>query len=252
MNLDEKVIVITGATGGIGAVTARAYCENGATVIGTDLDAEAGAKLEAEMTADGYNFTFISGDITQASTARNIAQIASDRYGRVDVLHNNAGVFVTNSVQETTEEQWDLVLNVSLRGTFLMTRELAPLMPQGGSIINMGSTLGLVGAAGRAAYCAAKGAIINFTRASALDLAPNVRVNAICPGSVDTAMPRSILAAMTEQDAQDYWTRLEQAHPLGRVARAEEIASVALFLASDASSFITGAALPVDGGFTAK
>lgn len=252
MNLNGKIVVLTGTTGGIGTVTARTYCENGAIVIGTDLDAEAGAKLEAELTADGYNFSFISGDITQASTARNIAQIASDRHGRVDVLHNNAGVFVTNSVQETTDEQWDLVLNVSLRGTFLMTRELAPLMPRGGSIINMGSTLGLVGAAGRAAYCAAKGAIINFTRASALDLAPNVRVNAICPGAVDTAMPRSILAAMTEQDAQDYWTHLEQAHPLGRVARAEEIASVALFLASDASSFITGTALPVDGGFTAK
>ena len=252
MSLNGKVIVITGVTGGIGAVTARSYCEHGATVIGTDLDAEAGAKLEAELAADGHDFSFIGGDITKASTARDIARFASDRHGRVDVLHNNAGVFVTNSVQETTDEQWDLVMNVSLRGTFLMTRELAPLMPLGGSIINMGSTLGLVGAAGRAAYCAAKGAIVNFTRASALDLAPNVRVNAICPGSVDTAMPRSILSAMTEQDAQEYWSRLEQAHPLGRVARAEEIASVALFLASDESSFITGTAIPVDGGYTAK
>lgn len=252
MNLNGKVIVITGVTGGIGTVTARSYCENGATVIGTDLNAEAGAKLEAELTADGFDFSFISGDITLASTARNIAQVASDRYGRVDVLHNNAGVFMTNSVQETTDEEWDLVLNVSLRGTFLMTREIAPLMPQGGSVINMGSSLGLVGAAGRAAYCAAKGAIVNFTRAAALDLAPNVRVNAICPGSVDTAMPRSILSAMSDEDAQEYWTRLEQAHPLGRVARAEEIASVAVFLAGDASSFITGAAIPVDGGWTAK
>lgn len=252
MKLNGKIIVLSGVTGGLGRVTARTYCENGAVVIGTDLDAEAGEKLEAELTGDGHVFSFVAGDITQSSTARGLAALVRERHGRLDVLHNNAGVLVFKSVQDTTDEEWDLVVDVSLKGTFYMIRELSPLMGEGGSIINMGSSLGLVGGANEAAYCAAKGGIVNLTKAVAVDLAPSVRVNAICPGAIDTPMPRNIVESLPAEDQPAVWQSLADEHLLGRVGRPEEVVAVALFLASDDSTFINGAALAVDGGWTAR
>lgn len=251
-DLTGKVIVLTGVTGGIGRVTARAYLASGAIVIGSDIDQEAGDKLAAELTGDGYDFTFTAGDVTQTETARALAELVREKHGHLDVLHNNAGVLVFKSVQDTTDEEWDLVLNVSLRGTFLMIRELSPLMGEGGSIINMGSSLGLVGGANEAAYCAAKGAIVNLTKAVACDLAPAVRVNAICPGAIDTGMPRGIVSSLPAEVQDAVWEGLEAEHLLGRVGRPEEVTAMALFLASDESTFVNGAAIAVDGGWTAK
>lgn len=250
--LTDKVIVLTGATGGIGRVTARKYLTNGATVIGTDIDEEAGAELAAELTGEGYDFTFVAGDVTKSSTARALADLVRERHGRLDVLHNNAGVLIFKSVQDTTDEEWDLVINVSLRGTFLMTRELSPLMGEGASIINMGSSLGLVGGANEAAYCAAKGAIVNFTKAVAVDLAPVVRANVICPGAIDTPMPRNIVNSLPDDVQGAVWKGLEDESLLGRVGKADEVAALAQFLASDDSSFINGAAIAIDGGWTAR
>ena len=250
--LSGRVIVLTGVTGGIGRVTARAYLASGATVIGTDIDGAAGDALAAELTGEGLDFTFYAGDITQAATAREIADLVRTRHSQLDVLHNNAGVLIFKSVLDTTDEEWDLVLNVSLRGTFLMTRELAPLIRDGGSIINMGSSLGLVGGANEAAYCAAKGAIVNFTKAAAIDLAPRVRVNAICPGAIDTPMPRNIVESLPTEVRDDVWKSLEDESLLGRVGTADEVAALALFLASDDAAFINGAAIAIDGGWTAK
>lgn len=251
-DLTGKVIVLTGVTGGIGRVAARSYLEHGAIVIGSDIDEEAGAKLEAELVGDGHDFTFVPGDVTQAETARAVAAVVRAGSGRLDVLHNNAGVLVAKGVQDTTDEEWDLVMGVSVRGTFLMIRELSPLMGEGGSIINMGSSLGLVGGANEAAYCAAKGAIVNLTKAAACDLAPGIRVNAICPGAIDTPMPRGVVGALPAEVQDEVWQSLEAEHLLGRVGRPEEVVALALFLAGDASTFVNGAALAVDGGWTAR
>lgn len=250
--LSGRVIVLTGVTGGIGRVTARTYLENGAIVIGSDIDAAAGDALAAELTGEGFDFTFFAGDVTQAQTARSLADLVRARHDHLDVLHNNAGVLIFKSVLDTTDEEWDLVLNVSLRGTFLMTRELAPLMRQGGSIINMGSSLGLVGGANEAAYCAAKGAIVNFTKAVAVDLAPKVRVNAICPGAIDTPMPRNIVESLPTEIRAGVWKSLEDESLLGRVGTADEVAALAVFLAGDGAAFINGTAIAIDGGWTAK
>lgn len=250
--LAGKIVVLTGVTGGIGRVAARAYLECGATVVGTDIDEEAGEKLSVELTGDGYDFSFVAGDITQTSTARAVSDVVRERHGRLDVLHNNAGVLVAKGVRDTTDDEWDQVVDVSLRGTFLMTRELSPLMGEGASIINMGSSLGLVGGANAAAYCAAKGAVINFTKAAAIDLAPHVRVNAICPGGIDTQMPRRVVDALPPEDRDAVWKGLEAEHLLGRVGTPDEVAALAVFLASDDSSFISGAAIAVDGGWTSR
>jgi 2-keto-3-deoxy-L-fuconate dehydrogenase len=250
--LTGKIIVLTGVTGGIGRVAARTYLERGAVVIGSDIAEEAGEKLAAELTGDGCDFTFVAGDVTKAETARAVADLVRERHGRLDVLHNNAGVLIAKGVQDTTDDEWDLVMNVSVRGTFLMIRELSPLMGEGGSIINMGSALGLVGGANEAAYCAAKGAIINLTKAAACDLAPAIRVNAICPGAIDTPMPRGVVDSLPTEVQDEVWKGLEAEHLLGRVGRPEEVVSLAVFLASDASTFINGAALAVDGGWTAR
>ncbi|MFT4289424.1 SDR family NAD(P)-dependent oxidoreductase [Nocardioides sp.] len=251
-DLTDKVIVLTGVTGGIGRVAARTYLEHGAVVIGSDIDDEAGEKLAAELSGDGYDFTFVAGDVTQAATAQALADLVRERHGRLDVLHNNAGVLVAKGVQDTTEEEWDLVMNVSVRGTFLMIRALSPLMGEGGSIINMGSSLGLVGGANEAAYCAAKGAIVNFTKAVACDLAPEIRVNAICPGGIDTPMPRNVVGALPPEDRDAVWKGLEAEHLLGRLGQPEEVATLALFLAGDDSTFVNGTAIAVDGGWTAR
>lgn len=250
--LKDKIIVLTGVTGGIGRVTARMYLDRGATVIGSDINADQGVELEAELRAAGLPFSFVAGDVTQSSTARAVAEFVREHHGRLDVLHNCAGVLIPKSLQDTSDEEWDLVINVSLRGTFLMTRELSPLMGPGGSIINMGSSLGLVGGANEAAYCAAKGAVVNFTKAAACDLAPNIRVNAICPGAIDTPMPRDVVGALPETEQEEVWKGLEAEHLLGRVGQPEEVAALAAFLASDASSFVNGAAISVDGGWTAR
>lgn len=248
----ERVVVLTGATGGIGRVTARRYLSEGAVVIGSDIDADAGKEMADSLTSEGFDFTFVAGDVTKAETARALAAVVRERHGHLDVLHNNAGVLVFKSVQDTTDDEWDLVFNVSVRGTFLMTRELSGLMREGGSIINMGSSLGLVGGANEAAYCAAKGAIVNFTKAAAVDLAPRIRVNVLCPGAIDTPMPRNIVESLPNEIQGDVWKSLEDESLLGRVGRADEVAAVAVFLASDDASFINGAVITVDGGWTAK
>jgi NAD(P)-dependent dehydrogenase (short-subunit alcohol dehydrogenase family) len=190
--------------------------------------------------------------VSKPDDAKGLVERTISDLGRVDVLYNNAGVCVPGTIVETTEEQWDLVIDTNLKSLFLMCKYVIPEMAKkgGGVIVNTSSELGLVGARGLAAYCASKGAVINLTRAMALDCAPlNIRVNCLCPGPVDTPMLEQAFSSADDP------ARMRQAQvnavPLRRVARPEEIARAALFLASDESSYNTGNVLVVDGGATA-
>lgn len=252
MKLNQKIIVVSGATGGMGTVACRTFCENGATVIGTDLDAASGADLEAHLRRLGHQFAFVAADVTAADQVKALAAYVREHHGHLDVLYNNAGIVLGKHVLATTEEEWDLVHDVVAKGTFLMTRELAGLMPEGSSIINVASAGGLAGMASMSAYCAAKAAVILFTKSCAIDLAPSIRVNAICPGAIDTPMPRNFVATMPEDVAEAVWDDLARGHLVGRFGRPDEVVNVGLFLASDDSSFMTGSAVVVDGGWTAK
>lgn len=253
MQLEGKTSVISGAGGGMGRVACREFCEAGARVIGVDIAEDAGRELEKELQADGLDFEFVAGSASDAGDVESLATTVADRFGGLDVLYNNAGVVLGKPVLETSEEEWDLVHNSTLKSTFLMTRGLVPLMKgRNGSVINVSSTGGLVGFEFMSAYCAAKGGVLLFTKACAIDLAPDIRVNAICPGVIDTPMPRAFVSKLTEEEAKEVWTGFEQGHLALRVGRPEEVVSMARYLASDEASFVTGAAIPVDGGWTAK
>ena len=196
--------------------------------------------------------SFVAGDVRSASDADAAVAAAMDLHGRLDVLVNSAGIiYRSRTVEEHTEEEWDATFDTNVKGTFLMCRAALPaLRATQGPIVNVASYVGLVGFAGAAAYAASKAAIVNLTRTLALDHAhEGIRANCVCPGSVDTDMIRSALAATGDAEAAaKAWA---SKHPLGRIATAEEIAATILFLASDDASFVTGAALPVDGGITA-
>jgi 2-keto-3-deoxy-L-fuconate dehydrogenase len=251
--LDGKQAVITGAAGGIGSVASRTFCAEGASVLGVDVDEDAGRELETALTAEGHAFSFLRCDVTSSSATAALAQDVEARFGGLDILYNSAGVILGKRLVETTDEEWARVLDVNLGGTFLTMRALAPLM--GGrqaSIVNTASGLGLVGSELMTAYCAAKGGVVLLSKAAALELGPGIRVNVLCPGVIDTPMPRSAVAALDEGVRDALLAAWEGGHVAGRLGRPEEVAAAAVFLASDESSFVTGVALPVDSGVTAR
>jgi NAD(P)-dependent dehydrogenase (short-subunit alcohol dehydrogenase family) len=245
--LEGKAAVITGATGGIGRVACRAFCDEGAAVLGVDL--ADGRGLEDELRGAGFRFEFAQCDVSSSTEVASLAEHVRGRFDGLDVLVNNAGVIVGRPLVETTDDEWDRIIGVNLRGTFLTMRALVPLMAgRQASIVNMSSGLGLVGAELLTAYSASKGGVIMLTKSAALELGPDIRVNAICPGVVDTPMPRQINA----EAGEEFMRGLEEIHVAKRLARPEEIVAVAVFLASDEASFVTGAAIPVDSGVTAR
>jgi NAD(P)-dependent dehydrogenase (short-subunit alcohol dehydrogenase family) len=253
MRLEGKQAVITGATGGIGRVACRRFCEEGAAVIGADLDEEAGRALVEELRADGLDFAFVRCDVSSSAEVGELAREVERRFGGLDVLYNNAGIILGKPLTETTDEEWDRVLAVNLRGSFLTMRELVPLMEgRQGSIVNTSSGLGLVGAEQLGAYCASKGGLVLLSKSAALELGPGIRVNAICPGVIDTQLPQLALAGLPEDVASAIYRGWEESHVAGRIGRPEEVVAAAIFLASDEASFITGAAIPVDSGVTAR
>jgi 2,3-dihydro-2,3-dihydroxybenzoate dehydrogenase len=209
-------------------------------------------RLGAEISDRLDGASFVAGDVRSSSDAGAAVAAAVDLYGRLDVLVNSAGIIYRGrTVEEHTEDEWDATFDTNVKGTFLMCRAALPaLRATQGPIVNVASYVGLVGFAGAAAYAASKAAIVNLTRTLALDHArEGIRANCVCPGSVDTDMIRSALAATGDAvAAAKAWA---SKHPLGRIATPEEVASVILFLASDDAGFVTGTALPVDGGITA-
>jgi len=247
--LTGKVALITGGASGIGKATAELFAQEGAAVAIADIDVRQGKAVVNAIVDAGGEAMFVRCDVTKASDCQQAVEKTVSRFGKLDILFNNAGVTRRASVIETTEEEWDWVMAVNVKSIFLMSKAAIPVMVEagGGVVINTGSGWGLVGGKDAASYCASKGAVIQLTKAMALDHGPqNIRVNAVCPGDIDTPM----LAEEAEQLGQSHEAILaESVHrPLGRVGRPEEIAQTVLYLASDASSFVTGTTLLVDGG----
>lgn len=250
MEFTDKRVLVTGATRGIGLATARAFLAQGARVAVNGRSAESVAAA-IESLAAPERLAAAPGSIETAAGCATMVGAALEALGGLDVLVNNAGVYRIASIVESDKALWDAVLDVNLKGTFFCSRAaLAALREARGSIVNLASTAGLEGYEEIAVYCAAKGGVVNLTRAMALELAPEIRVNCLCPTIIDTEMGRMNFTAGGGDPAAAR-AALEARYPMKRIGTAEEVAQAILFLASDAASYITGAALPVDGARTA-
>jgi NAD(P)-dependent dehydrogenase (short-subunit alcohol dehydrogenase family) len=248
MQLDGKVALITGGASGIGRATALLLAREGAAVAVGDVNPTAGQSVADEIVRAGGRALFETADVTSAADCRRLVVRTILEFGRVDVLFNNAGIIRRATVMDLREEDWDRVMAVNVKSIYLLSREVIPHMEKqgAGSIINTSSGWGLAGGAKAAVYCASKGAVVLLTKAMAIDHGPRIRVNCICPGDTDTRMLRAEAAQLGE-DAGHFLADSAK-RPLGRVGSPEEIAQAVLYLASDASSFVTGTTLVVDGG----
>ncbi len=251
LRLAGKVAIVTGGGSGIGRASALLFSREGATVVVADWEEEGGSGAVKEIVASGGRAIFAKTDVSKEDDVRNMIAAAVRTYGRLDVLFNNAGIEGEMGVLtgDHSLELWNRVIAVNLTGTFLGCRYAIPEMLKGGggSIVNNASVAGLVGFAGIPAYCASKGGVVQLTRTAALEYATQgIRVNCLCPGVIDTPMVRR---AAPDETARAAFAQLQ---PVGRMGQPEEVAALALFLASDEASFVTGAAIPVDGGFVAR
>ncbi len=249
MKLEGKVALITGGTSGIGEATATLFAREGASVVITGRNEERGQAVADKIMKHGGKAIFIPSDVRKPEECRHTVEETLRTFGQLDILFNNAGVFFPHTILDCTEEEWDLQMDVNLKGTFLMSKAVLPRMieQQRGVIINNSSGWGIAGGDSAVAYCASKGGVVLLTKAMAIDHGrQGIRVNCICPGDVDTPMlPED--ARLRGLKWEDYLAGCAD-RPLGRVGTTDEIAKAALFLASDDSSFMTGAALVVDGG----
>jgi len=249
MRLKNKIALITGGTSGIGEATAVLFAKEGAKVAITGRNEGRGHVVAAQIVKDGGKAVFIRTDVRLAAECRHAVDETVRAFDRLDILFNNAGVFYPHTILDCTEEQWDLQMDINLKGTFLMSKAALPGMIERGSgvIINNSSGWGIAGGDSAVAYCASKGGVVLLTKAMAIDHGrQGIRVNCICPGDVDTPMlPED--ARMRGLKWEDYLAGCAN-RPLGRIGTTDEIAKAALFLASDDSSFMTGAVLVVDGG----
>ncbi len=243
--LAGAVAIVTGAAGGVGKATVELLTARGARVVAEDLNPAVG-ELEGDQVAA------LRGDVAEPDTVRRAVALAHERFGALDIVVNNAGRFLLKPTVDTTDSDWDALMRVNVRGAFLHCREALPALTERGDgrIVNVASISGTIGLPGQTAYCSTKGAIVQLTRQLAIEHAPRVRVNAVAPGAIDTGFTDEAMAGVPDREAG--LASVAAAHPLGRLARAEEIAEVIAFLASPRSSIITGAILMADGGFTAQ
>jgi NAD(P)-dependent dehydrogenase (short-subunit alcohol dehydrogenase family) len=253
MRVKGKVTVITGGADGIGKETALLFGREGARLVIADYDSEKVVQIENSLKERGIESLSIKTDIRNSAEVQQMAELAIRRFGRIDILVNNAGAAGAVPVVELTEDNWDRIVDTNLKGVYLCCKHIIPKMIQGGGgvIVNMASVLAFIGRVRASAYNAAKGGVVALTKNMALDyVADNIRINAVCPGFVDTDLVRRYVNA-SENPAKTY-EELVQLHPMGRLAKPEEIAYSVLFLASDESSFITGSSLIIDGGYSAR
>ncbi len=250
-SLGNKVVFITGAASGIGAEAARLLAAHGAKIVAADLD-ESGARRTAQETG-GHA---VAMDVTSEADWARAVPDAVERFGALDVLVNCAGIELVKSLTETSFAEWRRVMSVNLDGVFLGTRAaVAAMGRRGGSIVNISSVAGLNGFSRQSAYCASKGGVRLLSKACAVECAEaglGIRVNSIHPGIIDTPMTQGILGSMDKRMQPEVEARWAQMHPLGHIGRAVDVAQCILFLASDASAFVTGTELVVDGGLTAR
>lgn len=249
MRFTDQVAVVTGGAQGIGAATARLLAEEGALVTIADRNEKLGSKVAEEIGG-----RFVSTDVGKATDVDRLMETAARERGGIDVLVSNAGVVLAKSTQDTSEEEWQRVIGINLTGVWLCGRAAILHMRKrrAGSIVNVASNAGLVGFPNAAAYCASKGGVVQLSKAMALDCAPlRIRVNVVCPGHTHTPMADTFVSSQADPDAflAEFVGRQ---HPLGRMAEPDEIARAICFLASSEASFVTGAVVAADGGFTAR
>ncbi len=255
MRLENKIAIVSGAAGGIGSAICRRFVAEGATVVGLDIDADLGKPVFEQLAASGHAGYFVEGDVTSKDQVTNWVSEVEKRFGHIDVAVSNAGGIrgVYFDVVNTEEEDWDRTQDLNLKAPYLIGRAVLPGMldRSSGSIVNVGSAAGLGGPQKQSAYAAAKAGTINLTRAMAMDYAGSgVRVNCVCPGLTDTPPIQRMFNFYG--DPKEIEKRFISNIPLGRMGRPEELANVILFIASDEASYMTGAVIPVDGGWTAR
>jgi NAD(P)-dependent dehydrogenase (short-subunit alcohol dehydrogenase family) len=246
--LGGLVAIVTGAAGGVGRATVKLFLERGAKVVAEDAD-----KAVAELATGSQSVATIVGDVRSQGLAAEAVELALKKFGGVHILVNNAAVILSKDILETTEAEWNHVMAVNVTGAFHHCRAVLPRMleQRSGSIVNVTSISGMVGLPKQAAYCASKGALVQMTRQLAIEYADRgVRVNSIAPGAIDTPFLTRHLMAQPDPAAAE--AAVNAAHPLGRASSAAEIAEGIAYLASPASSFLTGAIVAVDGGYTAR
>lgn len=251
LSLEGKVGIVSGAASGIGFETSKLLSEYGAKMVLLDVSEESGKRAVEEIKENGGEAIFVKCDVTNNDDCKNAIEKTKDEYGRIDILFNNAGVTFRKTVVQLEEAEWDAVINVGLKGTYLLSKYAIPIMAEGGggSIINTGSGWGLKGGDYAAAYCAVKGGIVNLTRAMAIDHGPqNIRVNSVNPGDTDTALLRSEGRQLGFNDMEAFLKDSAKGRPLERLGTPLDVAKAVLFLASDLSSWVTGTAVVVDGG----
>jgi NAD(P)-dependent dehydrogenase (short-subunit alcohol dehydrogenase family) len=249
--LEDKICIVTGAASGIGRASALLFAQEGGAVVVADRNEPDGKKTVADIEARKGKAIFVKVDVSRAEEVEALVERTMREFGRLDVLYNNAGVDYSGPLHRMSEEDWDRIIDVNLKGTFLGIKYALPKMmsQKKGSIVSTSSVAGLIGASGFGAYNAAKGGVVLLTKHVAVDYARfGIRANCVCPGVIETAMTEALLRA---EAAADIRAGIQALHPLKRFGQPEEVAWAALFFASDVSSFVTGQALAVDGGMTA-
>jgi NAD(P)-dependent dehydrogenase (short-subunit alcohol dehydrogenase family) len=253
MKLAGKAAIVTGGSMGIGKAIAQLFCREGCRVVIADIEREQGEAAQKAIEAEGGVCRFVQCDVSNAAEVKAMVEAAVSFCGELQILVNNAAIWRPGRVTELSEELWDQVLNTNLKGIFLVSREVIPLLPTtgGAAILNIASVAGLVGSKEAAAYNASKGGVVNLTRGMALDFAQdNIRVNCLCPGLIDT--PQGDMVVDHYAPGQDHHTAMQSWQPLARRGLPEDAAKAALYLVSDDAAFATGSILVVDGGLTAE